>query len=145
MELSNTVKTALLEFKASKPWTGTQEERGNKFQLLHDVLCKSYNIDCSLDLSRVEDGVYSGRSFISFGDHTTIHIIGKLSVVTYLHEFAHAIYRAEHPVTEVGELGELEYRANHAAASQVFATNWSLALFEEYFPKNFARLRGGEI
>lgn len=58
----------------------------------------------------------------SFGSHYNqtehkITMVGKLSIITLLHEFAHALGKDEHG-----------------------ATKWSLSLFKKCFPKDFEKL-----
>ena len=107
---------AVLRFKAKRPWSGLPIERMLKLRLLHRNLCRIYGRETSL-LSRRLDGSFSGSSsYCPSCDVITLR--GKLSVVTYLHEFAHALGK--------GERG---------------ACRWSIHLFRRCFPEQFARCR----
>jgi hypothetical protein len=65
----------------------------------------------------VEAGTHSGASNYRPACHT-ITLTGKLSVLTYLHEFAHA-----------------------RGADERQACRWSINLFRRCFPRSFARCR----
>jgi len=112
----------LERFKASNPWRGhygpTRWGQA-KFSLLHRDLCAAYGLSTELvfgyDFAR--RGVPSGTSnFRPGSDLITLH--GRVSVVTYLHEFSHALH---------GPCGRR-------------AVRWSLNLFRKVFPEQFARL-----
>ena len=105
---------AVKRFAMSRPWRGTIEQRKAKFRRLHRRLCRVYDKGTRLRFGPL-DGECSGGSFYSPHDDL-IELSGGLSVVTYLHEFAHALGR--------GERG---------------ACRWSLNLFRECFPRSFAR------
>lgn len=105
---------AVRRFAASKPWQGSLVERKAKFQVLHDELCRIYKKRTTLTYGLL-DGACSGAShFIPALDQ--IVLVGKLSVVTYMHEFAHALGRDERG-----------------------AVRWSVSLFRRCFPRSFAR------
>jgi len=106
-------------FRERGPWSGTMEERKTKFRLLHDDLCQIYAIDYLLEFESIRLQAPPGSSGSSSCNRLTrtITIRNKLSVVTYLHEFAHA-------------LGKNEYGA----------CEWSVNLFRQVFPEQFSRL-----
>lgn len=80
---------AVRRFTAFRPWRGAVEERKAKFAALHANLCGIYGKFSMLTFG-VLDGSFSGDS--SYCPSTdTITLRGRLSVVTYLHEFAHAL------------------------------------------------------
>ena len=107
---------AVQQFASSRPWQGSIDERMAKFQQLHNDLCRVYAKHTSLRFGSI-NGVCSGGScYDPMAD--TIVLNGKLSVVTYLHEFAHG-------------LGKDEYGA----------CRWSLNLFRACFPRSFGRCR----
>jgi hypothetical protein len=109
---------AVREFRRSKPWRGTVAERRAKFVRLNQALALAYGIPRpSLDFRGVEAGVHSGHSSYVRGSNTII-LRGRLSVVTYLHEFAHA-----------------------RGADERQAVRWSINLFRRCFPRSFARCR----
>jgi len=108
------VLATVRQFKASRPWRGSLDERKAKFAAIHQALCAIYGKTTTLTFDQL-DGSFSGDS--SFCPATnTITLRGKLSVVTYLHEFGHALGRDERG-----------------------ACKWSLNLFKRTFPILFAK------
>ena len=113
-----TVK-AVMDFKGSRPWSGSLSERKAKFERLHAELCRVYRKATTLtfDVSDVVDGGLSaGVYYVPPIDE--IVLVNTLSVVTHLHEFAHALGK--------GERG---------------ACKWSINLFRKCFPREFLRCR----
>lgn len=107
---------AVREFRGAGPWRGSVNERKDKFRRLNRALSLAYDIaEPRLVFGRI-DGGNSGVSFYVPADHRIV-LLGRLSVVTFLHEFAHA-----------RGMGERR------------ATRWSLNLFRRCFPRQFARL-----
>jgi len=105
---------AALRFKASRPWRGSLAERKTKFRKVHEDLCQVYGKQTTLVFGRI-DGSCSGHScYNPASDTITLH--GRLSVVTYLHEVAHALGRDERG-----------------------ACRWSINLFAKCFPREFLR------
>jgi hypothetical protein len=108
---------AVRRFARSKPWRGTIEERRGKFEKLGRALAGAYGIAVpDLRLVLIDSGVPS-NGFYSPSAHC-IGLIGRMSMVTYLHEFAHA-----------------------RGADEQQACRWSLNLFRRCFPRSFARCR----
>lgn len=123
---------AVRAFARSKPWRGTFEERARKFWALHEQLCREYRLPVGLSLFESDqDGArtYDRERDMSLPVATPILFpydcyvpslqrifLMRLSVVTYLHEFAHALGK--------GERG---------------ACRWSINLFAHCFPRSFAR------
>jgi hypothetical protein len=107
---------ALRDFKKSHPWRGSIDERHQKIRQVHQALCAAYGLNSPPRLIFGNDHTTcSGRScFIPAMN--TIVLRGRLSVVTYLHEFAH-----------VRGMGERQ------------ATAWSVNLFKRVWPRLFAR------
>jgi hypothetical protein len=105
---------AVRRFARSNPWRGTVEERKSKVQLLHDDLCRVYQKRTQLDFDMLEDGCSGASSYCILSD--TITLRGRISFVTYAHEFAHALGR--------DEFG---------------AVRWSVNLFRRCFPRSFSR------
>ena len=105
---------AVKAFARSRPWRGSLAERAEKFQTLHRSLCGIYGKRTALRFGLLDGGCSGASSFHPGGDQ--IVLVGKLSVVTYLHEFAHALGR--------GERG---------------AVRWSVNLFRRCSPRSFAR------
>jgi len=107
---------AVREFHEAEPWRGSLDERKDKFRRLNRALSSAYDItEPRLVFGRI-DGSSSGASHYMPSLHR-ITLVGKLSVVTFLHEFGHA-------------RGMNERRT----------ATWSLNLFRRWFPRQFARL-----
>jgi hypothetical protein len=100
-------------FARSKPWRGTPAERRAKFQTLHDELCRVYGLTTKLTMR-----VWRLRNFPHYLPGEDRIVLPQLSVVTYLHEFAHA-----------------------RGADEWQACRWSINLFRRCFPRSFARCR----
>jgi hypothetical protein len=120
LDLSMKFKPAALRavraFARSKPWRGTFAERWDKFMALRQVLSEVYGIAPILEFRGRESGS-SGSSCYVPGRNTII-LRGRLSVVTFLHEFAHA-----------------------RGADEQQACPWSINLFRRCFPRSFGRCR----
>jgi hypothetical protein len=107
---------AVRRFARSKPWQGTLAERKAKFRRLNRQLAAAYGLPRPrLVFCRVEENAPLGNGSYRRANHT-IALYGKLSVVTYLHEFGHA-----------RGYGERQ------------ACRWSINLFRRVFPRSFAR------
>ncbi len=107
---------AVRDYAKSKPWRGEMDSREEKFSRLNRGLAEAYDMPMPGLIFGVLDGSGSGSSYY----HPTRHEIvlnGRLSVVTYLHEFAHA-----------RGMGERS------------ACRWSINMFRKCFPKSFSRL-----
>ena len=105
---------AASRFKHTGPWSGTMDERMSKFRHFHTALCQIYSKQTKLHFGLI-DGGCSGSSYYRPIDDVIV-LRGKLSVVTYLHEFAHAMGRDERG-----------------------AVRWSICLFKQVFPEEFSR------
>jgi len=111
-----TALRAIRAFAESRPWAGSVDERKEKFRQLNRALSEAYGItEPELTFGRL-DGTGSGSSHYIPHLHRIV-LVGKLSVVTYLHEFAHSRGK--------GEKG---------------ACRWSINLFRRCFPKQFGKL-----
>jgi hypothetical protein len=109
---------AVRRFAESHPWRGSLEERKVKFLVLNRALAKAYGVEePTLHFGRM-DGGSSGGSYYVPALHR-ITLVGRLSVVTFLHEFGHA--------RGMGERG---------------ACRWSINIFRRCFPREYARLVG---
>jgi hypothetical protein len=108
---------AVRAFKRCHPWRGTHIERQEKFRGVVITLAEAYGISPpKMDFSGVDENKDSGSSHYIPAFHA-IYFCGRLSVVTMLHEFAHALGK-----------GEWE------------ASRWSINLYRRIWPKQFARL-----
>jgi hypothetical protein len=105
---------AVLRFKETYPWRGSVEERKQKFLWLHEQLCGIYGKETTLQFKDLDGGSSGNSTYCRETDSITIR--GRLSVVTYLHEFAHSLGRDEHG-----------------------ACRWSVNLFRKCFPRQFAK------
>lgn len=103
---------AIREFRASKPWRGDVQERFDKLNNLHDLLCVVYGITTELRLIPLADAPqgYDPESNV-------IALAPDLSVVSYLYCFAMA--------TGFGPAG---------------ARSWGFGAFRRFFPNSYARL-----
>ena len=109
---------AVRAFARGKPWRGPLARRKDQFHRLNRDLAAAYGIaEPRLVFRGVGAGSFSGSSHYRPLTHT-ITLAGKLSVVTYLHEFAHA-----------------------RGADERQACRWSINLFRRCFPLSFARCR----
>lgn len=106
---------AVRAFARSHPWRGSMDERKEKFRRLNHDLATAYGIrEPELVFGRL-DGSGSGRSQYIRSLHRIV-LLGKLSVVTYLHELAHA-----------------------RGMSERGACRWSLNFFRRVFPRSWGR------
>jgi hypothetical protein len=108
------VLAAVRRFKAGKPYRGSLDERKLKFSTLHQDLCCIFSKQTTLNFGVIDDSPSDASSYCPGTD--TITLKGKLSIVTYLHEFAHALGRDERG-----------------------ACKWSVNLFKRTFPVLFSR------
>lgn len=99
---------------ASRPWRGSVSERCQKFRLAHAELCVIYRRHTALRFATIDD-TCSGLSYFSPA-RDEIVMRGRLSVVTFLHEWGHRLN------------GRSERRARR----------WSIQLFKRCFPAAFA-------
>ena len=103
-------------FAASKPWSGSIDARKRKFSDANRMMADACGVEMpTLDFGAL-DGGSSGSSHYIPSDHRIV-IVGKLSVVTFLHEFAHALGHDEQE-----------------------ACRWSINLFCKCFPRQYSRL-----
>ncbi len=109
---------AVRAFARSKPWKGTIAERSVKFQTLHAELAAAYEVTApTLIFSGDGHGDSSASCYIP--SENTIIIHGRLSVITFLHEWGHVL----------------------RGSSEQEACRWSLNLFRRCFPRSWGRLR----
>ncbi len=103
-------------FAASNPWKGSLKSRRQKFCQFNHLLAVACRIDEPLLAFGRLDGSSSGASHYTARDHRIV-MVGKLSVVTFLHEFGHAL-----------------------GFDEEAACRWSINLFRKCFPRKFSRL-----
>jgi len=107
---------AVRTFRRSKAWSGTFDERLAKFTALAAGLSDAYGIEpgVTIQFHGVENRTRTGNG--GFDRHkNTIHLIGKLSVVTFLNCFA---------------------RARGMDVMESF--RWSLSIFKKMFPVSYS-------
>ena len=107
---------AVRAFASSKPWSGSIEKRKEKFAKVNFDLAAAYGAPKPELRFEQMDGTCSSSSYYLSMAHRIV-LSGKLSVVTYLHEFAHALGKDE-----------------------ADACRWSINLFRQCFPRQFSRL-----
>lgn len=107
---------AVKAFRRSKPWRGTLAEQQAKFCALNRALARAYKMRIPRLVFQNGSGSSSCSSY-RLSTHT-ITLVGKLSVVTFLHEFGHA-----------------------RGFDERDTCYWSINLFRRCFPRSFARCR----
>jgi hypothetical protein len=110
---------ALKTFKGNhKIGNESDETRLQGLKVLLDEIARSHNITPPA-LSMVNiDGGHSGGSYYDELSNSIV-MTGKLSIITFLHEIAHAVYGHD----------------------EQMARAWSIKLFKKVYPKAFARLK----
>ena len=109
--------SAVRQFARSKPWQGDLAARRQKFQELNRALGEAYGVEPPLlILAGKQEGDSGSSSYCPTTN--TITMRGRLSVITFLHEWGHRLY------------GPSEYKA----------CRWSLNLFRKVFKKSWSRL-----
>jgi hypothetical protein len=112
-----TTLEAMKHFKKSRPWQGGKKAQEMKLRRLNRDLSASYSIDrpTLVFLQEFAHGAcyWPCGNLIIMEEESD----GRYSVVTFLHEFGHALGK--------GEVG---------------ACRWSINLFRKFFPKSFNRL-----
>ncbi len=104
-------------FAEAAPWSGSLKLRKRKFQQLNRDLAGACGInEPTLAFIHLDGGHSSGSSSYRPRDHRIV-MVGKLSVVTFLHEFGHALGFNERETCR-----------------------WSINLFRRCFPRQYARL-----
>ena len=107
---------AMRAFAEAKPWRGSLDERQQKFRELNRDLAAAYEIAEPELVFETLDGGTSGRSHYVRPLHRIV-LVGRLSVVSYLHEFGHARGYGER-----------------------MACKFSINIFKRVFPRSFSRL-----
>jgi len=118
MKFKRGVLKAVKRFAESKPYRGNREAKEAKYRALLADLNAVYGLDVNVEFDADWDTDKSSgasRCYIATG---YIVLSGRASVVTFLHEFAHALH------------GFCERRA----------VKWSMNLYKRTFPRSFAKL-----
>ena len=98
------VVAAVTAFRRERPWSGTLEERKRKFARLNEALAAAYEMPIpELRFVGIDGGSSGASSCRRRGDGrpAAITMRGRLSVVTFLHEFAHFMYEMELTTSKV--------------------------------------------
>lgn len=116
------VVEALEELKHANPWKGTIEERKSKFIRLHERMNAIFGRKLKLLFNlppSIKDWGDSGQScyFWNISGVEGIKLCGRLSVITFLHEWGHAL-----------------------GMEQEDAQKWAVELFKRIWPEKFAKL-----
>jgi hypothetical protein len=110
------VLLAIQRFAKTAPWIGSLAERKDKFKQLNHDLAEACGIpEPDLTFRRLDGGTSTASRYIA--PMHRIVMMGKLSIVSYLHEFGHAM-----------KMGERE------------ACRWSINLFRRCFPTQYGHL-----
>lgn len=117
MRFNSAAFRAVRTFARSNPWKGSVKERKGKFLRLNQFLAAAYQKPAPELVFGDLDGSHSGSSHYIPALHRIV-LVGKLSVVTYLHEFAHSRGKGERRACE-----------------------WSINLFKRIWPEQYGRLR----
>lgn len=115
----------LKEFRSMGAWSGSVSERKDKYTWLFNKLKEIYNkpnlrLEFDID-DNVKNWYGSGNSHYSMRNDV-ICLEGRLSVITFLHEFAHAI----------------------GLMKQDEANKFARSFFKEVFPEQWAKLKATE-
>ena len=114
-------------FRSMNPWRGTNKQRYDKFLWLCGRLNEIYGLNVKL-VSRVHGPPYtfSGASYYN-PVRKTIVLIGRYSVITFLHEYGHA-------------LDYSNWSSRLPAHGEHWAVMFSVTLFKTVFPDKYAKL-----
>ena len=116
MSFSSALLQAVQAFSESKPWQGSSKSRQEKFRQLNRSMAEACRIELPKLVFGRLDGGSTGLSYYLRREHRIV-LVGKLSVITFLHEFGHAL-----------GYGERE------------ACRWSINLFRKCFPQQYSNL-----
>jgi hypothetical protein len=111
------VLSAVRAFRQAGAWRGKTSERIARYRTLNAALAACYGVPEPRLMVDTLDGTMSGASCYRRADHS-ITLRGRLSVVTFLHEFGHA-----------------------RGFDERKACRFSINLFRRVFPQSFARCR----
>jgi len=128
------VEKVLKTFKKTNPWQGTVGERIDKFNFLFKELKKIYDMKDWQLICAVPTQIKfwkSSRDSSVIRAKKMIILQGKLSVITFLHEFGHAI------VTEKFVRMPIE-------KEEKMVQEWAVKLFSKVFPEKFEKLKSKE-
>ena len=108
------VVDAIKEYRSHHIWKIPLKEKISYTKKLFYELCKIYKIDGNI-VFRIDET--ADDSFRSFCSGVTVVLVGKFSVITFLHEFGHLL-----------------------GGDETEAVRWSINLFKKIFPRSFSQL-----
>jgi hypothetical protein len=119
----------LKEFRELNPWTGKIKDRKQKFKWAHEQIAGNYGKKVSLVFDipkRYSNQYYSGHSHYNSVKNEIV-LKGKLSVITFLHEWGHALLGVDGTQMEREKISHL----------------WSENLFMKVWPDKWEKLKRG--
>ena len=117
----------LKRFREMGPWKGSPKERYQKFYWLHKQLNRIYGLNVYFVSKVRKPYTFSGAS--SYDPLTnTIILRGRYSVITFLHEWGHA-------------LDNSRWRDKLPLHGEYWAVAFSVTLFKTVFPDKYAKLK----
>jgi len=129
MVLNEMSVQALKKFQEKKTSNKDVDKRFEAMGELVQELSEVYEIACPRLRMKDIDGSYSGGSTFD-PDENIITMRGKLSIITLLHEFAHALLHSSAP----------DLHDTNRRDSEGFCRIWSVLLFKTVYPEQFAKL-----
>jgi hypothetical protein len=118
MKFKPTVIRAVRHFAQMKPWRGSVPERQEKFRWLNRALADAYGVEEPRLVFGTDESKDSGSS-CHIPRLNTIILRGRLSFLTFAHEWGHRLF----------------------GPSESQACRWSLNLFRKVWPRTFTRFR----
>jgi len=133
MDIDAGVITALEYFKAKKSFNMDTEGRFEAMQEMLNELCDVCGIPIlSFEMENI-DGSFSGASEFNSSEYKIV-MRGKLSIITFLHEFAHAFF-----FHTVNFLYQESNQFNYYKIEQL-AKMWSHHYFRKVYPRQYDKL-----
>lgn len=121
--MNETLNKLIPALRGWKPWRGTHRERVARLRRYHRKACHAIGLPIRLHVFAREDAGPLSTGNSCFIPPRTIILVGRFSVMTYLHELAHAV----------------EWNTTGSTSEQS-ATQWSHHLFKTLFPLSYSRL-----
>lgn len=118
----NELVLALVELRNMRPWSGTIVQQKEKYVWIFRKMCSIYNLTgykIAFNLPKSRLNFHSSGSSHYVPRRKTIVLEGRLSIITFLHEFGHIFYRDENK-----------------------AQQFAIGLFKEIFYEKFISLTG---
>lgn len=122
MKLDERVISILREFKQSHPWSGSRAEKQAKFAQVVVSLNRIFKRNTKLKFEIGEEQMSSYSSYYNVLTDT-ITLVGKFSVITLLHEYAHALF----------------------GSSEEVAQEWAIKHFFKVFPEKLPMVLEGRL